>query len=368
MSVVFLNLKSAYNELKNEINLAISRVLESGCYIGGIEVEMFEDEFAKYCSAEQCISVGNGLDALKLSLIALGIGPGDEVLVPSNTFIASWLAVSECGATPIPVDPRVDTFNINVDLIEDKITSRTKAIMPVHLYGQPCDLHSIIALSKKYNLFIVEDAAQCHGAKYKGNRIGSHGDVVAWSFYPGKNLGAYGDGGAITTNNSDLAEKIKVLRNYGSKIKYIHEVKGVNSRLDPIQAAVLRVKLKYLDSWNSRRKAVAAAYLDSFICDRTLLPVVPEWADPVWHLFVIKTKNRDNLQLFMSDRDIETMIHYPLPPLRQKAYMNEYRAIKNNSNEIAKKIISIPIGPHLQPSEINSIIQAVNDFDHIHGL
>ena len=260
MKVPFLDLRAAYLELKPEIDAAIARVLDSGWYILGPEVEAFEAEWAEYCGASHAVGVGNGMDALTLALRALQIGPGDEVIVPSNTYIATWLAVSAVGATPVPVEPDLATYNIDPALIPAAITPRTKALLPVHLYGQPADLDPILAIARQHNLAVVEDAAQAHGARYKGCRIGAHGDVVCWSFYPGKNLGALGDAGAVTTNRADLADRIRVLRNYGSREKYVNELQGVNSRIDPIQAAVLRVKLKVLDEWNARRCRIAALY------------------------------------------------------------------------------------------------------------
>ncbi len=262
MNVPFLDLKTPYYEIKEELDAAWHRVMASGWYVLGQEVESFEHEFAAYCEAKHCVGVGNGLDALYLILRAMEIGPGDEVIVPSNTYIATWLAVSMTGATPVPVEPDEVSYNIDPALIEAAITTRTKAILPVHLYGLPADLEPILKIASRHGLRVLEDAAQAHGARYKGKRIGAHGDAVAWSFYPGKNLGAFGDGGAVTTNDRHLAEKLRALRNYGSRVKYVNEVKGVNSRLDPLQAAVLRVKLKYLDEWNERRKRVASLYLE----------------------------------------------------------------------------------------------------------
>ena len=256
MKVPFLDLKAGYIELQPQINAAIKRVLESGWYILGEEVDAFECEYANYCEANYCVGLANGLDALHLALLALDVGPGDEVIVPSNTFIATWLAVSQCGAKPIPVEPNEATYNISPALIEAAITPRTKVILPVHLYGQPADIGPILAIARKHGLHVLEDGAQAHGARYKGKRIGAHGDVVAWSFYPGKNLGAYGDGGAITTDDPEIADRIRVLRNYGSRVKYVNEMQGYNSRLDPIQAAILRVKLTRLDEWNTRRRSI----------------------------------------------------------------------------------------------------------------
>jgi dTDP-4-amino-4,6-dideoxygalactose transaminase len=283
MSVPFLDLKAGYTELQPEIDAAIKRVLESGWYILGEEVNIFEQEYAAYCEAKHCVGVANGLDALHLALLALGVGAGDEVIVPSNTYIATWLAVSQCGATPVPVEPDAATYNIDPARIEAVITPRTKVILPVHLYGQPADMDPILSIARKHGLKVLEDGAQAHGARYKGKKVGAHGDVVAWSFYPGKNLGAYGDGGAITTDDAEIAERIRVLRNYGSSVKYVNEVKGFNSRLDPLQAAALRVKLKKLDEWNKRRTVVAQRYQTELADAGLSLPFVPVWAEPAWH-------------------------------------------------------------------------------------
>ena len=255
--IPFLDLKSPYLELKQELDEAIARVVSSGWFVGGDECDQFEAEYATYCGATHAVGVANGLDALHLALRAMDVGPGDEVIVPSNTYIATWLAVSQCGATPVPVEPDARTYNIDPALIEAAITPRTKVILPVHLYGQPADMDPILAIARKHGLRVLEDGAQAHGARYKGQRLGAHGDAVAWSFYPGKNLGAMGDGGAVTTNDAQLADRIRVLRNYGSRVKYVNEVQGYNSRLDPLQAAILRVKLAHLDEWNARRSAIA---------------------------------------------------------------------------------------------------------------
>jgi dTDP-4-amino-4,6-dideoxygalactose transaminase len=362
MKIPFLDLKAGYQELEKEITDATNRVLRSGWYILGPEVEAFEAEFASYCQAEHCIGVGNGLDALTLSLKALGIGVGDEVIVPSNTYIATWLAVSHCGATPVPVEPNEYTYNINPILIESVINEKTKAIIPVHLYGQPADLHPILKIAKKYNLKVIEDAAQCHGAKYKGQRIGSHGDVVTWSFYPGKNLGAFGDGGAITTNNCEIANKIKLLRNYGSEKKYFNDIIGLNSRLDPLQAAILRIKLNYLDEWNERRKSIARKYLENLDSSKFGLPHVENYADSVWHLFVVTHDQRNAFQERMNEIRISTVIHYPIPPHKQKAY-NHIEFEENQiamSSHLASKVISLPIGPQLKEEQVEYVIGKAN--------
>ncbi|XFA72746.1 DegT/DnrJ/EryC1/StrS family aminotransferase [Thermosynechococcaceae cyanobacterium Okahandja] len=352
-TISFLDLGAAYYELKTEIDGAIERVLSSGWYILGSEVEAFEAEWATYCGAKYAIGVGNGLDALILALKAMGVSQNDEVIVPSNTYIATWLAVSQCGAIPVPVEPDPRTYNINPEVIRKAITPRTKVILPVHLYGQPADLEPILSIARDYNLWVLEDAAQAHGAKYQGQRIGAHGDAVAWSFYPSKNLGALGDAGAVTTNNPDLADKIQILRNYGSRLKYVNEVKGVNSRLDPLQAAVLRVKLKHLNEWNQRRRKIAQLYLTELQSASLVLPFVSEKAEPVWHLFVIQASNRDWLQQKLEEANIHTLIHYPIPPHCQNAY-RDLKYTKGSfpvAEKLANKMLSLPIGPHLKPDE-----------------
>lgn len=356
MNVPFLDLRAAYLELKPEIDEAIARVLDSGWYILGQEVEAFEEEFAAYCDSKYAVGVANGFDALHLALLAMGVEKGDEVIVPSNTYIATWLAVSQCGAVPVPVEPDERTYNIDPARIEAAITQRTRVILPVHLYGQPADIDSILAVASKYGLRVLEDAAQAHGARYKNKRVGGHGDAVAWSFYPGKNLGALGDGGAVTTDDPEVADRIRVLRNYGSRVKYVNEAKGVNSRLDPIQAAVLRVKLIHLDEWNSRRKALASFYL-SHLQSCVGLPFVPKWAEPAWHLFVVRSKDRDALQKQLSNSGIGTLIHYPIPPHLQEAYKNlGYQPGDFPIAEsMAQEVLSLPIGPHLQSEHLVAV-------------
>ena len=359
--IPFLDLRAGYDELRPEIDAAISRVLDSGMYILGEEVAAFEREYAAYCGCKHAIGVANGLDALHLALRAMGVGPGDEVIVPSNTYIATWLAVSQCGATPVPVEPVEGTSNLDPALIEAAITPRTKAILPVHLYGQPADLDPILAVAARHGLRVLEDGAQAQGARYKGQRIGGHGDAVAWSFYPGKNLGAYGDAGAITTNDDALAEQLRVLRNYGSRVKYVNDVQGWNSRLDPLQAAVLRVKLAHLDDWNARRRAIAARYLDGLRDAGVALPEVPEWAEPAWHLFVVRSERRDALQARLGEAGIGTLIHYPLPPHRQQAYAE--LAFSADAfpiaNRLADQLLSLPIGPHQPEAATAAVIDAV---------
>ncbi len=364
MTIPFLDLTSPYLELKEEFDAAYHRVMESGWYILGEEVEAFEAEFAAYCESKHCIGVGNGLDALHLILRAMDIGPGDEVIVPSNTYIATWLAVSYCGATPVPVEPDEKTYTIDPARIAASITSRTRAIMVVHLYGQPADMDRINALAREHGLKVIEDCAQAHGARYKGQRVGHLGDAAGFSFYPGKNLGAIGDGGAVTTNDDALAHRIKVLHNYGSQVKYHNEVKGYNSRLDELQAALLRVKLSRLDEWNGRRCEVAAHYSRELAATSALqLPFVPEWAGPVWHLFVIRHAQRDVLQKKLTSAGIGTMIHYPIPPHVQPAYaeLNLNEGAFPVAERMAAEVLSLPMGPHLDAPGRLSVISALKN-------
>ena len=363
MKIPFLDLRAAYLELKPEIDAAIARVLDSGDYILGPEVEAFEAEWAAYCGTSFAVGLGNGLDALTLALRALEIGPGDEVIVPSNTFIATWLAVTAVGATPVPVEPDPATYNIDPALIHAAISPRTKALLPVHLYGQPADLDPILAIARTHSLAVVEDAAQAHGARYKGKRIGAHGDVVCWSFYPGKNLGALGDAGAITTNRADLADRIRLLRNYGSREKYVNEEQGVNSRLDPIQAAALRVKLKLLDEWSDRRRRIASLYTAGLAdVSELTIPHVPVWADPVWHLYVIRTANRDGLQAQLAEASIGTLIHYPIPPHWQNAFGGYSSLSLPVCDILASEVVSLPIGPHLSCDHAKQVVEAIYCF------
>ncbi|PFG62080.1 dTDP-4-amino-4,6-dideoxygalactose transaminase [Thioclava sp. ES.031] len=361
MTIPFLDLSAAYHELKTEIDTAVNRVLESGWYVLGPEVEIFETEWAAFCEADHAVGLGNGLDALVLALRALEVLPGDEVIVPSNTYIATWLAVSAVGATPVPVEPDPATQNIDPGRIAAAITSRTKALLPVHLYGQPADLDPILELARDKEIAVIEDAAQAHGARYKGRRIGAHGDVVCWSFYPGKNLGGFGDGGAVTTNRADLADRIRMLRNYGSREKYVNEVKGVNSRLDPIQAAVLRAKLPHLDSWTERRREIAAAYGQGLADSGLILPQEPNWAEPVWHLYVVRSPARGALQARLKTAGVGTLIHYPVPPHMQDAYAELGIPAESLplARQLAGEVLSLPIGPQLRLDEAHKVIQAV---------
>jgi len=364
-NIPFLDMKTPYQELKGELDSAYQRVMESGWYILGEETDAFEYEFAKYCGAKQCVGVGNGLEALHLILRAYGIGEGDEVIVPANTYIATWLAVSYTGAQPVPIEPNKNTYNLAPEGIEKSITSRTKAILPTHLYGQPADIDAINVIANKYNLFVVDDAAQAHGAKYREHRVGSLCHATGWSFYPGKNLGAFGDAGAITTNDEILAERVRVLRNYGSRAKYHNEIKGFNSRLDPLQAAFLRVKLNYLDIWNARRQQIAEYYLSALSdLPEIVRPYIPDWADPSWHLFVIQYKNRNKLMQHLREMGIQTLIHYPIPPHLQLAYseMNRPKGSYPITEGIHRDVISLPMGPHLTSVEAERVIEVIRDY------
>ena len=361
MNIPFLDLKEPYIELKDELDAAYCRVMGSGSYILGVEVEAFESEFAEYCENTHCIGVGNGLEALHLILRGYGIGTGDEVIVPANTYIATWLAVTYAGATPVPVEPDERTYNIDPTLIEAAITSRTKAILPVHLYGQPADMDPILDIANRHGLKVIEDAAQAHGSRYRGRRAGSIGDAAGFSFYPGKNLGAIGDGGAITTNDDQLADNVRILRNYGSRQKYVNEYQGFNSRLDELQAAFLRVKLKYLDQWNARRSLLVESYSKSLIGSDLVLPFVPDFAEPAWHLYVVQSAKRDALQEKLAGVGIGTLIHYPIPPHLQEAYA-ELLYAKGTfplSESIAQNVLSLPMGPHLSSKDVFSVVDIV---------
>lgn len=365
MKLPFLDLKAAYLELKDELDEAYSRVMNSGWYILGEEVEAFEKEFADYCGVKNCIGVGNGLEALHLILRGCGIGAGDEVIVPANTYIATWLAVSYAGATPVPVEPNIETYNIAPESIEAAITERTKAIMPVHLYGQPAEMDSINEIARKYNLKVIEDAAQAQGAKYKGKRTGNLGEAAGFSFYPGKNLGAFGDAGAITTDDDGLAEQIRILRNYGSKQKYYNEVKGFNSRLDPLQAAFLRVKLKYLDEWNARRAKIAEYYLENLSdVSELILPIIIKEAIPAWHLFVVRHQKRDKLHKHLENASVGVVIHYPVPPHQSEAYadLNFKKSDFPKAVAIADTILSLPISPHVKTAHLNEVCLILKSF------
>jgi dTDP-4-amino-4,6-dideoxygalactose transaminase len=364
VKVPFLELRPGYEELRAELDAAYHRVMDSGRYLLGNELQQFETEFASYCGVHHCVAVGNGLDALHLTLRAYKIGPGDEVIVPTHTFVATWLAVSAVGAVPIPVEPDLETFSISPELIENAVTPKTRAIIPVHLYGQPADMDPIVSVARKYQLKVIEDNAQAQGARYKGRRTGSLGDAAAVSFYPAKNIGAFGDAGAVTTDDLELADRIRTLRNYGSRLKYDHTCQGYNSRVDELQAAFLRVKLRKLDEWNDRRRAVAACYLRELRGVAGLkLPCVREWAEPVWYLFAVRHCHRDNLQSCLAKAGIGTQVHYPIPPHLSGAYANA--GWKSGdfpfAEEIAKTELSLPIGPHLELKGQRAVIKAVGE-------
>lgn len=360
MTVPFLDLSAAYGAIRHDIDAAVARVLESGWFIGGPELDHFEQQFASYCGAAHCVGTGNGLDALHLLLRAADIGRGDEVIVASNTFIATWLAVSMVDATPVAVEPDPATYNLDVAKVEAAITDRTRAVLVTHLYGQPADLEPLSALCRKYGLRLFEDAAQAHGARYNGNRLGAHGDGVAWSFYPSKNLGAIGDGGAITCNDPAIAARVRTLGNYGSERRYVNRERGYNSRLDSLNAAVLAAKLPYLDAWNDHRRAIAGRYTSALQTAAITLPYVPDWADPVWHLFVVRTPARDAFQAHLSAAGVQTLIHYPIAPHKQEAY----RDLSGDTalpiaERLADEVVSLPMGPQLSMEDADRVVDAV---------
>jgi len=360
MSVSFLDVKALNLRHRADLHEALDRVLASGSFILGEEVDAFEHEFAGYCGVQHCIGVGNGLDALHLVLRAWDVQAGDEVIVPSNTYIASWLAVEYAGAVPVPVEPDAGTHNIDVGLIEAAITARTKVIMPVHLYGQPADMQAVQDIAQRRGLKVLEDAAQSHGAQFRGTRAGALGDAAGFSFYPGKNLGALGDGGAITTNDPALAARVRMLRNYGSEMKYRHELKGINSRLDELQAAFLRIKLRQLDADNTRRRQVAALYHEGLAATSLGLPQVHRDADPVWHLYVVRSMMRDALRSRLDTLGIGTLIHYPVPPHLQAAYrsLGATRGRFPIAEILADEVLSLPMGPHLSDDDVARVIEA----------
>ena len=364
MKIPFVTFKPLEKELDSEIRAAFERVYTRSWYIEGEEDEAFEKAFAQYCDRKYCVGVGNGLDALFLSLKALGIKQGDEVIVPSNTYIATALAVTYVGATPVFVEPDIRTFNIDPTKIEDAITDKTKAIMPVHLYGQACDMDPIMEIARKHNLFVVEDCAQAHGATYKGKVIGSFGDAAGFSFYPGKNLGALGDAGAAVTDSEDLAKKIRALGNYGSDYKYHHIMQGNNSRLDELQAAFLAAKLPILNKVNEERRRVARKYLEGMQNPEVILPYVPDYATPVWHIFGVRCKRRNELEKFLNDAGIGTNKHYPIPMHLQECYRN--LGFKEGEFPIAEEIsateLSLPMYYGMTEEEIQYVIDKVNEF------
>jgi dTDP-4-amino-4,6-dideoxygalactose transaminase len=364
MDIPYLDLQTMHDDVREDLRSAFDRVLNSGIYILGDEVRQFELEFAKYCNTKECVGVGNGLDALHLILRGYDIGPGDEVIVPSNTYIATWLAVTYAGATPIPVEPNEVTYNIDPGTVEKAITSRTKAIIAVHLYGQPADMDALNSIALKYDIKLIEDAAQAHGARYKGRRVGSLGHAAGFSFYPGKNLGAIGDGGAITTSDPILADRVRALGNYGSRRRYYNEIKGYNSRLDSLQASFLRIKLKMLDAWNNRRKDIAYRYSKNLNTKNIILPVVTDGVDPVWHIYAIQHIDRDHLLGMMHDAGVGVLIHYPIPPHLQPAYSDLGYKLGDFpiSERIHSHILSLPVGPTLKDKDVDHIINKINQF------
>jgi len=359
-----LDLKAAYLELREQLDNAYAQLMESGWYILGEQTCAFEREYARYCETRYCVGVGSGLDALHLALRALGVGSGDEVIVPTTTFIATWLAVTYAGAVPVPVEPDMRTFNIDPERIESAVTPRTKVILPVHLYGQPADMDPIMRIAKEHGLKVLEDNAQAHGARYKGRRTGGIGHAAAHSFYPVKNLGAMGDAGAVTTNDAQIAEAVRVLRNYGSQVKYHNKYKGFNSRIDELQAAFLRVKLRHLDAWNDRRRQRSQQYMEGLEgCPDVTLPFVPAWAEPVWHQFVIRHRGRDALLQKLAAAGIGALIHYPIPPHLSEAYSDMgYRPGDfPAAEEMARTVLSLPMGPHLTAEETTAVVKHIYD-------
>jgi len=365
--IKFLDLKKVNERFRGEMEEATRRVLDSGWYLLGSECESFEREFAAYCGVRHAIGCANGLDALKLVVRAMGIGPGDEVIAPANTYIASLIAISASGASPVLVEPDPATYLIDAAKIEEKITERTKAIMVVHLYGRVCDMEPVTALARRHQLRVIEDSAQAHGAFCGDRRAGNLGDASGFSFYPGKNLGCLGDGGAVTTNDDELALRIRALRNYGSDVKYHFPYRGTNSRLDEIQAAWLRVKLPHLDADNLRRHEIASRYCHEIANPEIVLPVLPEVGDEgrlsnVWHVFPVRCSRRDALQAHLTERGVQTVIHYPIPPHRQPAYTEWHELHLPITDEIHETIISLPISPVMTDDEVSFVIEAVNAF------
>jgi dTDP-4-amino-4,6-dideoxygalactose transaminase len=366
MNIPLVDLKSQYENIKDEIYPVIEKTIREAQFILGEEVELFEKEFAAFCGAKHCVGVSSGTDALHLSLRALGVGPGDEVITAANTFIATAFAISYTGATPVFVDVRPADYNIDPNLLTNAITKRTKAIIPVHLYGQPADMAAIMDIASQHNLYVVEDACQAHGAKYNGQRVGTIGDAACFSFYPGKNLGAYGDGGAVITNNDTVAERIRTLRQYGQKEKYIHSAVGYNNRLDSLQATILRVKLRYLDDWNAKRRKAAELYREMLSDAAVVLPEEIQGVFHVYHLFVIGHRRRDEMLAFLREKNIFCGIHYPLPLNQQKPYRS-MRTIPNGvpvTADLSTKIISLPMYPEISETQIANITEAIKGFDH----
>lgn len=360
--IKFLDLKKINNRYREEIDSRIKNILDKGWYLQGEENENFTKNFANFCGTKFALGVANGLDALNLIIKAYGFGNGDEIIVPANTYIATILAISENGCIPILVEPDIKTYNINPDSIEEKITSKTKAIMVVHLYGQAVQMEKIWKIAKKYNLKIIEDSAQAHGAIYQENRTGNLGDASGFSFYPGKNLGCMGDGGAVTTNDEELFNKIKAIANYGSDRKYHHIYKGVNSRLDEIQAAVLDIKLNHLDSDNNKRREISKYYRENIKNSKIILPETYDEKSHVWHIFAVRTQNRDEFQKYLTEKGIQTIIHYPTPPHKQGAYKEWNNLSFPITEEIHNTILSLPISPVMTDSEIEKVVEVVNEY------
>jgi dTDP-4-amino-4,6-dideoxygalactose transaminase len=361
MSIPFVDLKAQYQSIKVEVDQAIERVISNTAFIGGEDLKHFDQEFASYCGAKACVSVGNGTDALYIALRALGIGAGDEVITVAHTFIATSEAITQVGAKAVFVDIEPDTMLMSAEAVAAAVTSKTKAIIAVQLYGQPCDMDRIMAIAKKHNLKVIEDGAQAHGASWNGKRVGILGDVACFSFYPGKNLGAYGDGGAIVSNDEALIKRAKMIANHGRLEKYTHEMEGVNSRLDGLQAAILRVKLPYLDKWNADRQRVAARYLEKLQGSDVVLPTIRAEANPVWHLFVVRVKDRDAFQAFLKEKGISSGVHYPIPLHQQQAY--EYLNMPVGSlpvtEQVAASIVSLPMYPELTNEMVDEVVAAV---------
>lgn len=364
MKVPFVSFLPMEEELKDELHSAFQRVLSNSWYIAGKEDEKFEKEFAAYCGVKYCIGVGNGLDALVMAMKALSIGKGDEVIVPSNTFIATALAVTYVGATPVFVEPRMETYNINPDLIEEKITGNTKAIIPVHLYGQVCEMDYIMAIAKKHHLYVVEDCAQAHGATYKGKKAGTFGDLACFSFYPGKNLGALGDAGAVVTNNKEYAEMVRAYGNYGSDYKYHHIYQGINSRMDELQAAFLSAKLSHLEAFNEERRRIANLYLKGIHNDLLIMPEVLADMVPVWHIFAIRCRERARLELYLTEKGIATNKHYPIPIHLQRCYedLGIPEGALPNAEEISSTQLSLPMYYGMADEQIMYVIDVINSF------
>lgn len=360
--IKFLDLEKINNRYRKEIDSRIKNILDKGWYLQGEENENFTKNFANFCGTKFALGVANGLDALNLIIKAYGFGNGDEIIVPANTYIATILAISENGCIPILVEPDIKTYNINPDSIEEKITTKTKAIMVVHLYGQAVQMEKIWKIAKKYNLKIIEDSAQAHGAIYQENRTGNLGDASGFSFYPGKNLGCMGDGGAVTTNDEELFNKIKAIANYGSDRKYHHIYKGVNSRLDEIQAAVLDIKLKHLDSDNNKRREISKYYRENIKNSKIILPDTYDEKSHVWHIFAVRTQNRDEFQKYLTEKGIQTIIHYPTPPHKQGAYKEWNNLSFPITEEIHNTILSLPISPVMTDSEIEKVVEVVNEY------